>query len=41
MAVTIIHKHELQLSFAAFVRLALPFAAMQLVLATVYVLAFL
>ena len=41
VAVTIIHKHELQLSFAGFVKVALPYAAIQLVLATAYVLAFL
>ncbi len=38
VAVTIIHKNELSMSFAGFVRLALPFAIMQIVLATVYVL---
>ena len=41
VAVTIIHKYELPLSFAAFVRLALPFALVQLVLAVAYVLVFL
>jgi Na+/H+ antiporter NhaD/arsenite permease-like protein len=41
VAVTIIHKYRLKLSFGGFVKLALPFAAVQIVLATVYVLAFL
>jgi Na+/H+ antiporter NhaD/arsenite permease-like protein len=38
VAVTIIHKHGLELSFAGFVRMAVPFAALQLVLAAGYVL---
>ncbi len=38
VAVTIIHKHGLALSFASFVRAALPFAVVQLGLAAVYVL---
>ncbi len=38
VAVTIIHKNDLALSFGRFVKLALPFAALQIVLATVYVL---
>jgi len=38
VAVTIIHKNNLALSFGRFVKLALPFAALQIVLATVYVL---
>ncbi len=38
VAVTIIHKNKLPMSFAGFVKLALPFALMQLALATVYVL---
>ena len=38
VAVTIIHKHDLRLSFAGFVRKALPFAIMQVVIAAVYVL---
>lgn len=41
VAVTIIHKHKLSLSFAAFVKLAVPFALIQLVIATAYVLIFL
>jgi len=41
VAVTIIHKHELKLSFAGFVKIALPFAILQILLATVYVLVFL
>jgi Na+/H+ antiporter NhaD/arsenite permease-like protein len=38
VAVTIIHKHGLELSFAGFVRAAVPFAALQLGLAVAYVL---
>jgi Na+/H+ antiporter NhaD/arsenite permease-like protein len=38
VAVTIIHKYELKLSFADFVKKAVPFAAMQLVIALAYVL---
>lgn len=38
VGVTIMHKQKLGVSFARFVRLALPFALMQLALATVYVL---
>ena len=41
VAVTIIHKHKLRLSFAAFVKAALPYAIAQIALATVYVLVFL
>ena len=41
VAVTIIHKHGIKLSFAGFVKVALPFAIMQLAIATVYVLMFL
>jgi Na+/H+ antiporter NhaD/arsenite permease-like protein len=41
VAVTIIHKHGLDLSFVGFVKLAAPFAAVQIVLATAYVLVFL
>ena len=41
VAVTIIHKNKLAMSFMDFVKLAIPFAAMQIALATVYVLAFL
>ncbi|MCZ6794625.1 MAG: SLC13 family permease [Planctomycetota bacterium] len=40
VAVTIIHKYKLPLSFARFVKIALPFALMQIALATVYVLLF-
>lgn len=40
VAVTIMHKHKLGISFARFVRLALPFAAVQLLLAVGYVLLF-
>jgi Na+/H+ antiporter NhaD/arsenite permease-like protein len=38
VAVTIIHKHGLKLSFGAFVKKALPFALVQLVIAIVCVL---
>jgi len=41
VAVTIIHKHKIALSFAGFVKAALPFALVQIALATIYVLAFL
>ncbi len=41
VAVTIIHKYELPLTFGGFVRKAVPYAAVQLVLATAYVLLFL
>ena len=37
VAVTIIHKYKLKLSFAGFVKAALPFAVMQIALAVVYV----
>ena len=38
VAVTIIHKYELRLSFVDFVKAAIPFAVMQLILAALYVL---
>ena len=38
VAVTIIHKHGLRLSFGGFVRKALPFALMQIAIAGVYLL---
>ena len=41
VAVTIIHKHDLKLSFADFVRKAAPYAIVQLILAALYVLLFL
>jgi Na+/H+ antiporter NhaD/arsenite permease-like protein len=41
VAVTIIHKHKLHLSFGMFVKLAAPFAVVQIILATIYVLLFL
>lgn len=41
VAVTIIHRYKLPLSFAGFVKIALPFAIMQIALALVYVLIFL
>ncbi|MCB9760149.1 MAG: hypothetical protein H6739_09975 [Alphaproteobacteria bacterium] len=41
VAVTIIHKNELPLSFGGFVAKALPFALAQLAVATLYVLVFL
>lgn len=41
VAVTIMHKHDLKVSFARFVKLAIPYALVQIVLATAYVLLFL
>ena len=41
VAVTIIHRYSIQLSFVAFVKKALPFALMQIVLAIGYLLLFL
>jgi len=41
VAVTIIHRYELPLSFAGFVKKALPYAVVQIVLAIAYVLLFL
>lgn len=41
VAVTVMHKHGLEVSFARFVKLAVPFAALHIVLAVVYVMAFL
>ncbi len=41
VAATIIHKYQLRLSFVDFVKAAAPFAVMQIVLATLYVLFFL
>ncbi len=38
VAVTIIHKNKLPLSFVAFVKAAVPFAALQLALAAAYLL---
>ncbi len=38
VAVTIIHKYKLKLSFAAFVKAALPFAISHIILAIIYVL---
>ena len=38
VAVTIIHKYELKLSFAGFVKIAIPYAVIQLILAVVYLL---
>jgi hypothetical protein len=40
VAVTIIHKYELKLSFMDFVRRAAPFAAAQILLAVAYVVLF-
>ncbi len=40
VAVTIMHKQNLKVSFAKFVKLALPYAAMQIVLAAGYILFF-
>jgi Na+/H+ antiporter NhaD/arsenite permease-like protein len=41
VAVTIMHKHQLKVSFAGFIKLALPFALIQIILAAAYVLLFL
>jgi Na+/H+ antiporter NhaD/arsenite permease-like protein len=41
VAATIIHKHRLKMSFVDFVKAAAPFALMQIVVATLYVLVFL
>ncbi len=41
VAITIIHKYKLPMSFAAFVKLAVPYAALQIVFAVAYVLLFL
>ena len=41
VAVTIIHKYKLPLGFAAFVKKAAPFAAVQILIAVAYVLLFL
>jgi len=41
VAVTLMHKYKQALSFAGFVKKALPYALMHLILATVYVLVFL
>ena len=41
VAVTIIHKYRLPLSFMGFVKKAIPFAALQILLAVIYVLVFL
>ncbi|MFT5681164.1 MAG: Na+/H+ antiporter NhaD/arsenite permease-like protein, partial [Myxococcota bacterium] len=41
VAVTIIHKHGINLSFAGFVKLAAPYAILQIILAVGYVLLFL
>jgi len=41
VAVTIIHKHKLSLSFTAFVKKAFPFAILHIILACAYVLIFL
>lgn len=40
VAVTIIHRNKLKLSFADFVKMAFPYAIMQIALATLYVLMF-
>ena len=37
VAVTIMHKHQVGLSFAGFVKKAIPYAAVQIALAMVYV----
>ncbi len=41
VAVTIIHKNKLPISFIGFVKIAIPYATMQIALATAYVLIFL
>ena len=41
VAVTIIHKYKIALSFTDFVKIALPYAVMQIAIAVVYVLLFL
>ncbi|MCZ6502297.1 MAG: SLC13 family permease [Gammaproteobacteria bacterium] len=41
VAVTIIHKNDIHLSFAGFVKVAIPFAIAQILLALIYVLVFL
>ena len=41
VAVTIIHRYELPLSFGAFIRKAIPFAVLQIAIALAYVLIFL
>jgi len=41
VAVTIMHKHKLPISFAGFVKHAAPFAAVQIILAALYVVVFL
>lgn len=41
VAVTIMHRHELHVSFAKFVVKAFPFAVLHILLATIYVVAFL
>jgi len=38
VAVTIMHKHEVPISFVRFVKLAIPFAAIQIVAAVIYLL---
>lgn len=41
VAATIIHKHRLKMTFVDFVKVASPFALMQIVMATIYALVFL
>ena len=41
VAVTIIHKHKLPMSFLGFVKAAIPFAVVEIALAVIYVLVFL
>ena len=40
VAVTIIHKYKISLSFAGFIRKALPYALVHIALAIIYVLLF-
>ena len=41
VAVTIMHKNDIKMSFADFVKVAIPFAVVQILLALGYVLVFL
>ena len=41
VAVTIMHRHQLEMTFGGFVKAAVPFAALQIALAAIYVLVFL
>ena len=41
VAVTIMHKYKLKVSFGGFIKMAVPFAIVQIIIATAYVLLFL